>query len=286
MKTKISLLLAFCLCLQSFGQQSNLDEPDFDPCSSMNPSNFFENGLQSSSIGTRIVANDFVVRAGDVFTINRIIFNFFTTDAIVAVEVAYYNDDNGVPGTEIGAVNNIDPVSSIDIGDFGLVIHEVIIDLPDFDFVAQPDEDTTFWVSITANNASGDDVCYWEISTVSLAGNPSAFNDNGAGWEQYDNGGGPPWDGVYEFIGDCLLDSEDATISEFKVFPNPATDQLHIVTSNSIEISNMTLYDIAGKQMDVSSINNTLDVSQLPIGFYILKIISEEGVTSRKVVKK
>lgn len=286
MKTKMLLFLVLCICLPSFGQQSNLDEPDFNPCSAMNPSNFFENGLQSSSQGTRIVANDFMVEAGNVFTINRIIFNFFTTDAIVAVEVAYYEDNNGVPGVEIGAVNNIDPVSSIDIGDFGLVIHEVIIDLPDFDFVAQPDEDTTFWVSITANNASGDDFCYWEITTASLAGNPIAFNDNGAGWESYDSGGGPPWDGVYEFIGDCLLNSEDAAISEFEIYPNPVTDWLYIVSPNSEEIKDMTLYDISGKQMEVSANSNALDVSQLPKGFYILKVTSEEGITSHKVVKK
>lgn len=285
---KTTLLLLFCLLIwiPMCGQENDLAEPDFDPCSAMNPSNFFENGLQSSAQSTRMVANDFVVEAGAVFTINQIIFNFFTTDAIVAVEVAYYEDNNGIPGAEIGAVENIDPVSSIDIGEFGVVIHEVTINLPDFDFVAQPNMDTTFWVSILAANATGDDFCYWETSTATLEGNPVAFNDNGAGWEQYDNGSGPPWDGVYEYIGNCLLNSGDQMISKFMVYPNPVTDQLHLVIPNSEEITSMALFDISGKQMDVTNTVNSLDVSKLPNGFYILKVVSEEGTLSHKVVKQ
>jgi hypothetical protein len=58
------------------------------------------------------------------------------------------------------------------------------------------------------------------------------------------------------------------------------------VIPNSEEITNMALYDVSGKQMDVTLTNNSIDVSNLPNGFYMLKITSEEGIVSRKVVKK
>ena len=70
------------------------------------------------------------------------------------------------------------------------------------------------------------------------------------------------------------------------VYPNLASDKIHLVIPNSEEIIGIALYDVSGKQMDMTLTNNSIDVSNLPNGCYMLKITSEEGIVNRKVVKK
>ena len=114
---------------------------------------------------------------------------------------------------------------------------------------------------------------------------PSAINDNGSGWEIYDSGTGQVFDGVYEFGGECVLSIEGNMLPKLVIHPNPTSDIINLVIPNSEEIISMTLYDISGKQMDVTRTANAIDVSNLPNGLYILKITSEEGVVSRKIIK-
>ena len=119
MKTSLLLLLCLFMWIPISGQKIHLIESEFNPCSAINPTNSFENGLQSSSQATRIVANDFVVQAGNTFTINGIIFNFFTTDEIVAIDVAYYEDMVGflVPKLDLLKISILfPPLTSVILG--------------------------------------------------------------------------------------------------------------------------------------------------------------------------
>ncbi len=78
----------------------------------------------------------------------------------------------------------------------------------------------------------------------------------------------------------------DFSISNIKLFPNPAKDILTIQTTNGIKIASVEVFDILGKQIIKSELqNNTLNVSELTQGMYIVKMISEEGNSiSQKVV--
>jgi len=286
MKNIWLIILFSSIFTVTIGQSSSFSIAENAPCSFENPYNIFENGLQSSSEHTQVVANDFVVNAGNVFILEEMIFNFFTSDNITFVDVRYYMDEGGIPGTQIGNEEDIVPTSCIDIGDFGLIVHRVTLDVQDFDFTAQSDADTTFWVSIVCTNAAGDDLCFWEITTATQEGNPSAVNDNNMGWESYDPGNGSVWDGVYEFMGECTLSTNDYRLSTLVAYPNPTSDKINLVIPNSLGITSIGLYDITGKQMDLTIANNVLDVSNLPNGLYILKVATDDGVASHKVVKR
>ena len=78
----------------------------------------------------------------------------------------------------------------------------------------------------------------------------------------------------------------DFSISNIKLYPNPAKDILTIQTTNGIKIASVEVFDILGKQIIKSELqNNTLNVSELTQGMYIVKMISEEGNSiSQKVV--
>ena len=69
------------------------------------------------------------------------------------------------------------------------------------------------------------------------------------------------------------------------IYPNPATNNLTIETTekSEIEISN-----IAGqilKTFNTTEKQTTIDVSNLPSGVYIIKAKTEKGVAVRKFVK-
>lgn len=72
------------------------------------------------------------------------------------------------------------------------------------------------------------------------------------------------------------------------LYPNPAS---HIVTIQSNEgtiITSISLYDISGKQVhgELSKNNNTLNVSHLSDGMYLLNIVSENGAVTKKLIVK
>ena len=69
---------------------------------------------------------------------------------------------------------------------------------------------------------------------------------------------------------------------ELTLHPNPATNLLHLTATASILKGQVTIYSTTGalvltKMMD-SSLETTLNVSQLPQGAYLLKVTSENGL--------
>lgn len=79
-----------------------------------------------------------------------------------------------------------------------------------------------------------------------------------------------------------LSTSKHNTI-EANVYPNPASDILNIQTAESIR--NVTAYNIAGQKV-LQANTQTLNVSALKAGVYILKVETLKGLATLKFVKK
>ncbi len=81
-----------------------------------------------------------------------------------------------------------------------------------------------------------------------------------------------------------------ATINNnISVFPNPFTEKINILNSNSpYEKMNVTICDLQGKIVlkEENVASNYLDVNSLSIGYYILKVETPTGITTRKLFKK
>jgi len=77
--------------------------------------------------------------------------------------------------------------------------------------------------------------------------------------------------------------------SDISIFPNPTTGVLRI-KNYELGIRNLEVYDIIGKKS--LNINyqlltvNSIDISHLPAGIYFVKITTEKGVVTKKVVKR
>lgn len=80
------------------------------------------------------------------------------------------------------------------------------------------------------------------------------------------------------------LGTEDFSLSNVKLYPIPAKDQLNV--SSPKPISKLEIYNLLGKKLNQINNKNSLDVSMLNSGIYVLKInIDKETLTRRIIVQ-
>jgi len=68
------------------------------------------------------------------------------------------------------------------------------------------------------------------------------------------------------------------------VYPNPSTDKITIELKNDLDLKGASLFNINGKQASVIMNDKTFNVSKLPRGIYILRIVTSKGIIEQKVV--
>jgi hypothetical protein len=81
------------------------------------------------------------------------------------------------------------------------------------------------------------------------------------------------------------------TASDVKVYPNPVNSVMYVEISNaSIVGSAVKCFDMAGRLINESIFEDdnrlSVDMSSLPQGTYLVKIISEDGVVVNKKIMK
>ncbi|MDA9335167.1 T9SS type A sorting domain-containing protein [Flavobacteriaceae bacterium] len=83
---------------------------------------------------------------------------------------------------------------------------------------------------------------------------------------------------------DASLSVEAIAINDFvKVYPNPTTDKLVIVSKN---LQKSILYNVSGQKV-IESNRNELNVSKLPTGIYLLHTTNKQNQLSTfKIIKK
>ncbi|MEW4922496.1 T9SS type A sorting domain-containing protein [Algibacter sp. 2305UL17-15] len=93
---------------------------------------------------------------------------------------------------------------------------------------------------------------------------------------------------IWTFADASILNIDEFGANNVSVLPNPATHSATIYSNNNQRVNSVELYDVTGKKMFGELSNeNTLNVSNLSDGIYLLKIFSETGsVTKKLVVKK
>lgn len=83
-----------------------------------------------------------------------------------------------------------------------------------------------------------------------------------------------------------VLGLDDTTVQNLILFPNPTTDFINISTDVNFEDPIYTIFDITGKRVMHSKLDGSqIDVSTLPSGNYVLRIINNGRKLDRKAVK-
>ena len=84
-----------------------------------------------------------------------------------------------------------------------------------------------------------------------------------------------PEDGIEELTSSLLL------------HPNPVNDRLYIETE--VEVEEVVVYDVYGRRQELSAVSyqlSAIDVSNLKSGVYFVKVVTSEGETVKRFVKK
>ena len=79
------------------------------------------------------------------------------------------------------------------------------------------------------------------------------------------------------------IEEPDTQTAEWNVWPNPVSDVLHI--SDGPEIRRVDVLDLSGR-VQATSTGREVNVSALPAGLYILRVVTAEGVMAKKIVKQ
>lgn len=92
---------------------------------------------------------------------------------------------------------------------------------------------------------------------------------------------------ILDLVGNGSLSTNEVVASQVSLFPNPVVDVLNITLPASVELQSATMNDLLGKQTQVLvGENNTIDMSQMAAGVYILKLETNQGSLTKKVIKQ
>jgi M6 family metalloprotease-like protein len=80
---------------------------------------------------------------------------------------------------------------------------------------------------------------------------------------------------------------ETVETQQVRIFPNPTTGELSIeMCDMRYEICDIEIFDIFGKKVSHPTISHPISTSHLPSGIYFLRITTETGVITKKIVKQ
>lgn len=89
------------------------------------------------------------------------------------------------------------------------------------------------------------------------------------------------------FGADCSnLSVQEQNLAAITVFPNPAKDFISVTTPSAVVVKSLTLIDLGGKKVLSIQDSNTLDLSQIGSGLYLLQVETIDGTVTRKIAKQ
>lgn len=118
---------------------------------------------------------------------------------------------------------------------------------------------------------------------------PSYISSEGCGLVAPDdlaNIGFPDMHIVMTVTGQEPLSVGDNLAELVSIYPVPATDVLNVKVPSNIEVSEVTLHDLLGRNTGAVYSNGTINVSNLNRGVYMLTVKTTEGTLTQKVIKK
>lgn len=92
-------------------------------------------------------------------------------------------------------------------------------------------------------------------------------------------------DATSTFSTDCAtLSTSDFNLTQnISIYPNPTSSSVSI--SSATKILSLELYNLLGKRILITKNSNKLDLSNLNSGVYLVKIQTEKGETTKKIIK-
>ena len=90
---------------------------------------------------------------------------------------------------------------------------------------------------------------------------------------------------VMNVIGDVLSVDEFSLDNSISVYPNPTNNIINLDVSNAVTVKSIELYNVIGKQVIKANNTSTLDLSNLESGVYMLKVATDLGSITKKIIR-
>lgn len=90
---------------------------------------------------------------------------------------------------------------------------------------------------------------------------------------------------AFTIEGEDNLSTNNQMLSQVSIYPNPAKNYIKIKAPNNMQIEQIKLIDVLGKDMNVNLQNNGINIAHLAKGIYMMKIKSSVGETVRRIIK-
>lgn len=91
-------------------------------------------------------------------------------------------------------------------------------------------------------------------------------------------------------VSQSVLSTEDFNKSKFSVYPNPANDVVTISNAANATIDAVTVSDLNGRTVKSVKLNGEttaqVNIADLSAGVYMMNISSDQGTSTKKIVKK
>ena len=78
-----------------------------------------------------------------------------------------------------------------------------------------------------------------------------------------------------------------ATNNEFTMYPNPSKGLINLQVETLVGAGSIVVTDLYGKSVKTQALSmgaNTVNISHLSKGFYLVSVITSEGKTTKKLV--
>lgn len=88
-------------------------------------------------------------------------------------------------------------------------------------------------------------------------------------------------------VDDSTLNIENYNLDNLiKLYPNPVSDYFNITINNNLNIEKVEFIGITGKLIkETNFINNSISIQNLKNGIYFVKIYSDKGIITKKIIK-
>ena len=78
---------------------------------------------------------------------------------------------------------------------------------------------------------------------------------------------------------------DDFLKTNISIYPNPTKSFIEVYLTNGLQLKSVTVYNLLGKRIQHSK-NKRVDLLTLPIGVYFVKVITDKGIMSAKIIKE
>ena len=86
-----------------------------------------------------------------------------------------------------------------------------------------------------------------------------------------------------------VLSTSDVIQKSFEIYPNPTVDELNFEFPDNVQSANVQVYNILGNQITQTQLKRTvpkLDTNAWASGMYVVQIITEDAVQTKRIIKQ